>query len=352
MGALPSGGRSGNVATVAARSDVGPREVNEDRLLTALSANDGSWVIAVADGLGGHPRGAEAAVAALPPRIASKVDMAQAFVAAHRAVAALAPSPTYWRFSPHRCPMATLCVAGWTPDGGLIVAHMGDTLPVLVSQPSPGDSEGRVLGPVHRGLFGRLTSCLGVDVPRTEPQRGGADFNLVAVRDDLLAPHDGEWAIAVASDGVWEKLVSDPDDADTWGVDELAGRVVDLIGPAGGPAGRIAEELLAAARDRGLDDNATVAVAHMTPSGGRNAREALRVRLEQREPTTLVGSGGMPPAAESTPRMVQRPGTEGLGFGEEGSRIVAEFTRGPEFALLLEELDREDAARELGFAFD
>ena len=275
MGTLPAGGRSANVATVAARSDPGPREVNEDRSFTALSAEDGSWVIAVADGLGGLPRGAEAAeaaVAALPPRISSEADMAQAFVAAHRAVAALAASPTDWRFSPRRCPMATLCVAGWSAEGGLIVANMGDTLPVVVSQRSFGESMGRVVGPVHRNFSGGLTSCLGLDVPRTEPQRGGSEFNVVTVRDDRVAPHDGDWAVAVASDGVWEKLVSDPDDADTWGVDELASRAAELVGPAGGPAGRIAEGLLSAARDRGLEGNATVAVAHMAPSSGRSNR--------------------------------------------------------------------------------
>ena len=78
MNALPAGGRSANATTVAARSDVGPRDVNEDRSFTALSTEDGAWVIAVADGLGGLPRGADAAaaaVAALPPRIASGADM-------------------------------------------------------------------------------------------------------------------------------------------------------------------------------------------------------------------------------------------------------------------------------------
>ena len=271
MGTLPAGGRSASVAIVAARSEKGPREVNEDRSFTSLSAEDGSWVIAVADGLSGHPRGAEAAeaaVAALPPRISSEADMETVFVAAHRAVKALAPSPTDWRFSPGRCPMATLCVAAWSADGGLIVAHMGDTLPVVVSQRSLGDSMGRVFGPVHRNFSGKLTSCLGLDVPRTDPQRGGYEFNLVTVRDDLVAPHDN-WAVAVASDGVWEKLLSNPDYVDTW---ELGRRAAELVGPAGGPAGRIAEGLLSAARDRGLEGNATVAVAHMAPSSGRSNR--------------------------------------------------------------------------------
>ena len=148
---------------------------------------------------------------------------------------------------------------------------------------------GWVLGPVHRYFSGGLRSCLGLDVPRTDPQLGGSEFNLVTVLEDSVARDDGEWvviadtlgdwealipapgaselAMVVASDGVWEKLVSDPDDADTWGVDELAGRVAALAGTAGGSAEIIAERLLAAARDRGLDDNATVAVAHVAAAG-------------------------------------------------------------------------------------
>ena len=44
-------------ASVATVSDIGPRRVNEDRALAVVSDDDGSWVIAVADGLGGHTRG-------------------------------------------------------------------------------------------------------------------------------------------------------------------------------------------------------------------------------------------------------------------------------------------------------
>ena len=270
MGVLPSGGRSANAATVAARSDVGPREVNEDRSVTALSAGDGSWVIAVADGLSGHPRGAEAAeaaVAALPPRIASRHDMGQAFVAAHRAVAALAPSPTTWRHSLHLCPMTALCVAAWTPEGGLIVAHMGHTLPVLLRWRDQEGAEGRVLGVEHVDGGRWLTSCLGVDVPRMGPARVGADFSCWT--GECV---DGEFAVVVMSDGVWEKLASDPEVPTIVRSVEAADWFVDFIGPVGGPAERIAEAVLAGARGRGLDENATVAVAHMAPSGGHSDR--------------------------------------------------------------------------------
>ena len=255
-------------ATVAARSDVGPREVNEDRSFAALSADDGAWMIAVADGLGGHPRGAEAAeaaVAALPPRIVSEADMEAAFVTAHRAVAALAPSLTAWQSSPEQCPMTTLCVAAWTPEGGLIVAFIGDTLPVLILWPDPDSADGHYLGAIHRGIFG-LTGCLGADPPRTHPQGGGAEFHLEPW-EDLDGEFAEEWAVVVASDGVWEKLAFGRDGADSCTVYNLCDRVAVFIGPAGRPAERIAEDLLSAARDRGLDDNATVAVAHMARVG-------------------------------------------------------------------------------------
>ena len=292
-----------NSATVAARSDMGPREVNEDRSFTSLSAEDGSWVIAVADGLDGHPRGAEAAeaaVAALPSRIASEADMETAFMTAHRAVAALAPSPTTWQHSLKLCPMTALCVAAWTPEGGLIVAHMGHTLPVLVRWQDQEGAEGHVLGVEHVDSGGWLTSCLGIDVPRTDPARVGAAFSCWTGRHV-----DCEFAVVVMSDGVWEKRASDPEVSAFVRSGDAAGWVVEVIGPVGGPAERIAEVVLAGARGRGLDDNATVAVALMAPSAGRHGGGDLRVRLEQRESTTLVGSGGIPPATESTPRMVQ-----------------------------------------------
>ena len=282
MGALPSGGRSAKAATVAVRSDAGPREVNEDRSFTALSAEDASWVIAVADGLSvHHPRGAEAAevaVAALPSRIASEADMEQAFVAAHRAVAALAPSPTTWVHSMKLCPMTSLCVAAWTPEGGLIVAHMGHTLTVLLEWDQEG-ADGFVSGRVHVGAAGWLTSCLGIDVPRIGPARVGAAFWC-----KTEGHFDGEWAAVVVSNGAWRKLypvdelvpASPGDEFACWVPaspgDELAYGVGELAGPAGGPAERVAEGLLAVVRGRGLDGNATVAVAHVAPSGGPSDR--------------------------------------------------------------------------------
>ena len=61
------------LVSVAARTDPGPREKNQDHVPTCRYA-DGFWLISVADGLGGHPRGVDAALVAidsLPPRIST-----------------------------------------------------------------------------------------------------------------------------------------------------------------------------------------------------------------------------------------------------------------------------------------
>ena len=82
-------------ATVGAVTDTGPRHVNADRFFTSQSPGDGSWVIAVADGVGGHPEAPDAAAAAvesLPERIGSLDAMRDAFVVAADRVAAMAPS--------------------------------------------------------------------------------------------------------------------------------------------------------------------------------------------------------------------------------------------------------------------
>ena len=61
-------------------SDIGPRVENQDRAMCRVR-DDGSWLVGVADGLGGHPRGpeaAEAAISGLPDQIASADEMTAA----------------------------------------------------------------------------------------------------------------------------------------------------------------------------------------------------------------------------------------------------------------------------------
>ena len=85
---------SAGPVSVAWLSDLGPRPANLVRAVAHVH-DDGAWLIGVADGLGGHPRAdetAEAALSGLPQRISGRDELWQAFAAANRRVAALAPS--------------------------------------------------------------------------------------------------------------------------------------------------------------------------------------------------------------------------------------------------------------------
>ena len=196
--------------------------------------------MAVADGLGGHDRGAEAAEAAIadsPRRVESTDAMWEAFIAAADGVAAL-------------------YVAAWTPPGGLVVGWMGDVVAVQVRW-RPGTSPtGRLLGRPHRFPEGGLSHCLGYDDPRRRVGVG-----LAAIAEPLDA--GDESAIVVASDGVWEALLWGRNLGRRWGVGDIGDRIAAAAAsvPVGGAAD-IAQRLLDAADRAGLDDDATVTVAH------------------------------------------------------------------------------------------
>ena len=248
--------------TVAGRSVAGPRHANEDRYSTYLDPADGSWVVAVADGLGGHDRGAEAAEAAiadLPRRVDSADSMWEAFIAAADRVAALAPPGATPVSEPRRCPMAALYVAAWTPPGGLVVGWMGDVVAVQVRWRPETAPTGRLLGRPHRFREGGLSHCLGYDDPR---RRVGVGLAAIA---EPLDPGD-ESTVVVASDGVWEALLWGRNLGRRWGVSDIGDRVAAAATavPVGGAAD-IAERILDAAGRAGLDDDATVAVSH-TPA--------------------------------------------------------------------------------------
>ncbi len=249
----------GHGASVAAVSDTGPRKVNEDRALAVLSEDDGSWVIAVADGLGGHTRGDEAAqatVEGLPRRIASPDEMAAAFGEANERVLALT-GPEEWsrRLPLFMFPMSTLCVAAWTPEGGLLIGWMGDTL-AFVATAGPDGFGGYCCGRPHRTPDGSIDICLGMP-----PMHGGDGAGLVEVE---IVGESGAGsrpdAVILASDGAWEPFVY-AHGIEWLSDDSEAGGIGAVCGSGAETAEDVANRVLSEALRLGLNDNATIAVA-------------------------------------------------------------------------------------------
>ncbi|MDE0134118.1 MAG: protein phosphatase 2C domain-containing protein [Acidimicrobiaceae bacterium] len=252
--------RSSGATTLAWISDIGPREENQDRAVVR-SQRDGSWLIAVADGMGGHPRGreaAEAAIRGLPSRVATPAALFDAFSEANDRVVDLRPDHLAFTLTGlHLCPAATLCVATWTPEGGLLVGHAGDTLAVQLWRDGA-SWRGRAFGYPHRTRAGSITRFLGAR--REWSQMTDRDHVHITAETGIDMPPGG-YAIVILSDGVWEPLVSEAYTGETLPSDPIAGAVAGCLTPDVSDADSIANQVMTAARTAGLDDNATVAVA-------------------------------------------------------------------------------------------
>ena len=266
-------------------SEAGPRPTNQDRGFAHLDPDDGAWVIAVADGMGGTRRADEAADAALagfPSRIDSIDAMRSAFRDAYERVHDLCPEWMTGKFSiAHERPGTTLCVSSWTAATGLIVAWMGDTIPVAIAtHETEITPRGRALGAPHRNHYGAITKCLGgIGYPST------LNWESLLTVMQLPTPETMERvAVILMSDGVWESLLpteQPPEQADYMELvaERVARAVTDF---RNADASAIAQTILTAATTMGLHDNATVAV------GVRDAQQGA-----QTNPHNLIDSTAM-----------------------------------------------------------
>jgi PPM family protein phosphatase len=144
---------------VASRTEVGyVRRRNEDSLLV----DESTHVVAVADGLGGHPCGdlaSQTAVASLRNSLAAGLPedgdagdwLSSALFVAHHAVLTEAGD------DPERAGMATTAVVAVVTDEQTTVAHVGDSRAYLLTEGAL-----RPLTADH-GLGGYITQALGLD---------------------------------------------------------------------------------------------------------------------------------------------------------------------------------------------
>jgi len=215
-------GPYGDAVQIAYRSEIGHvRTRNEDAVLARAERG----VVAVADGLGGHPAGDVAsltAVRALDEAAlsgsSSVAELVAATHAAHRAVLAAAESPD-------RRGMGTTLVLAAVDDASARVVHVGDSRAYLLGI----DGDLQRLTRDH-GMHGYLTQALGLDRD-VEPDAVEAD-----------CPPGSR--LLLCTDGL-TNMVDDE-------------RVAGLLGE--GDAQEACDALVAAALDAGGVDNVSVVV--------------------------------------------------------------------------------------------
>lgn len=262
---------------IATRAEIGSRDRQGDRA-RVVANSDGSWALAVADGLGVCPFGdeaAQAAVDALPDRIPGTDGILATFDAANAASWALhAEMRAADEGLSSVIALTMLVVAAWTPEGGSAASWVGDSMAFVVPVGGrPGwhsTPHGGPLGFVSRGIGmfcadrggsyelppGYLEHlCDGVSAARIEHWIGDQGLVVVLAMDGLFDP------IVVAHDRGW--FGDDPDD-----------QSLGFALPADrrGSATDVADYLVDTAQFAGLIDDTMIAVARI--AGDSAARAA------------------------------------------------------------------------------
>ncbi|WP_420625489.1 PP2C family protein-serine/threonine phosphatase [Candidatus Poriferisodalis sp.] len=260
---------------IATRTEIGPRDRQEDRA-RAVENTDGSWMIAVADGLGGHPYGdeaAQAAVDALPERIADVAEMTAAFNAANAAAWALRPEMrSHNEGVSSAIALTTLVVAAWTPEGGLLLSWIGDSMGFVVPL---GGGPGWHSTP-HNDPFGFISRCIGMsraDQDSFDLPPGDVDH----LGDDVRGERVNRWIegggllVVLATDGLFGPILGAH--GREWFSDDPDDNSLGFALPTDrrGTAADAADTLMDTARFAALQDNITIAVARITPEVSEDA---------------------------------------------------------------------------------
>ena len=253
----------------------GKRERQEDAV-RAVQNSDSSWMIAVADGTGGGQRteeAAPAAVRALPSRIASEDEMSVAFAAANAAVRGLAAPETAHKLAEDlpgawdAAPETTLVVASWTPEGGLRMAWVGDSMGFLVPL-SPG--RGWHSAPQRMTSGNLLIGEFGVRGVAPSPaltERMGR-LSGGKPRDETDQMVTAGVVVSLLSDGAYKGYAGISQGF--WFSDDPKDNSLGFVLPRHSrrTAESVAAKIMSKARRRGsLDDNASVVVARIAPVG-------------------------------------------------------------------------------------
>ena len=282
-----------SVADVAWVTVQGDREYQQDAVRTFMG-DDGSWMIAVADGTGGGINTeivAAAAVAALPERIGSDREMLDAFAAANRAVRLHGTEYSRERMNEDlpagwtRDPDTTLVVAAWTPENGLKVGWVGDSVAMVVPDrhselpgwccyPQILKSGAPLIGEFAAGdtVSEWLTdtiSYLTDDIADTETDEMTAGGAIVVIMSDgAYNADDGD--VFPYREHVEEARQFMPDDMSP--LNEHADmKLVDRFLPAADRhrASDAVDAVMRRARRAGLHDNTTIAAARIAPVAQR-----------------------------------------------------------------------------------
>lgn len=223
----------------ATRIEIGECDSQQDAVI-AHSHRDGSWVIAVADGPGSgmyFDEGAEIALSALPKRINSHEEMLRAFAAANAKLRNLVPDQENKTIYEDLVPGVhvtdtTLVVAAWTPENGLFVSWVGDSIPFIFPTSGgwcwwgePVDISGRYFvgdcavvstgeaSPTLKGTIRSLNDCVDEADIRSAIESDG--LTVVVVSDGALTEwliHDYPLPLDVRSDryfAEWREIVKE-----------------------------------------------------------------------------------------------------------------------------------------------